>query len=326
MQSKFPAAVQAGGPVKAEHARTLFRKTAWKRLKRDKALYAMLIPVVSFYLLFKYAPMGGEIIAFKNFRLMDGIWGSEWAGLKHFRLLFDSVDFWRVLRNTLLLNVYSLFFGFPVPIVLALLLNEVDKEWYKRIIQNLLYVPHFISWVVLGGIIVAMLSPSTGVINMVLKNIFHVEPVYFMADSSWWPVVYTLSSIWREAGWGTILYLAAMASIDPQLYEAAKIDGANKLRQIWHVTLPGIRGTIAILLILRMGQMMDVGLEQTLVLQNNSVLDVADVISTYVYRVGLQNMSYSYTTALGLFQSVIGLILVVSVNRLIRSFGEKGLW
>jgi putative aldouronate transport system permease protein len=161
---------------------------------------------------------------------------------------------------------------------------------------------------------------------MVLEKVFNIEPIYFMANSGWWPIVYTLSSIWREAGWGTILYLAAMASIDPQLYEAAKIDGASKLRQIWHVTLPGIRGTIAILLILRMGQMMDVGLEQTLVLQNNSVLDVADVISTYVYRVGLQNMSYSYTTALGLFQSVIGLILVLSVNRLIRTFGEKGLW
>ncbi|NOV00647.1 ABC transporter permease subunit [Paenibacillus sp. LMG 31457] len=304
----------------------LKKRTRWKSLKRDRALYMMLLPIIGFYLLFKYAPMAGEIIAFKDYRLMEGIFGSQWVGLKHFKMLFESMDFWRVLRNTLMLNIYSLVFGFPVPIMLALLLNEVRKDWYKRLVQNLLYVPHFISWVVLGGIIIAMLSPSTGVVNIVLKNVFGIEPVYFMANSGWWPVVYTLSSIWREAGWGTILYLAAMAAIDSQLYEAAKIDGAGKLRQMWHVTLPGIRSTIAILLILRMGHMMDVGLEQTLVLQNNSVLDVADVISTYVYRVGLQNMSYSYTTALGLFQSAIGLILVISVNRMIRSFGERGLW
>ncbi|MDF2937512.1 MAG: protein lplB [Paenibacillaceae bacterium] len=298
----------------------------WKGIKRDKSLYMMLVPVLLFYLLFKYSPMFGEIIAFKNYRFADGILGSDWVGLKNFRMLFESTDFWRVLRNTMLLNVYSLVFGFPVPIVLALLLNEVRVEGYKRVIQNLLYIPHFISWVVLGGILIALLSPSTGVVNLLLTNVFGIEPIYFMAKSSWWPVAYTASSIWREAGWGTILYLAAMASIDPQLYEAAKIDGANKLRQVWHITLPGIRGTIAILLILRMGSMMDVGLEQTLALQNDSVLDVADVISTYVYRVGLQNMNYSYTTALGLFQSLISLILVVSVNRIIRLFGERGLW
>lgn len=311
---------QAGAEVRPDGKRGRMR-----RIMRDKSLYAMLVPVIGFYLLFKYLPMGGEIIAFKNYRFVDGILGSDWAGLKHFRMLFESTDFWRVLRNTLLLNVYSLVFGFPVPIVLALLLNEVRVEGYKRLVQNLLYIPHFISWVVLGGILIALLSPSTGVVNLLLVRL-GVEPIYFMADSFWWPVAYTASSIWREAGWGTILYLAAMAAIDPQLYEAARIDGAHKLRQIWHITLPGIRSTIAILLILRMGSMMDVGLEQTLALQNDSVLDVADVISTYVYRIGLQNMNYSYTTALGLFQSVISLVLVVSVNKLIRLSGERGLW
>lgn len=297
-----------------------------RRLKRDRHLYLMLLPIIGFYLLFKYSPMFGEIIAFKNYRFADGIMGSKWVGLKHFHSLFASLDFWRILRNTLLLNVYSLVFGFPVPIFLALLLNEVRKEWYKRIVQNLLYLPHFISWAVLGGIFVAMLSPSTGVVNYVLTHLFGLEPIYFMAHSAWWPFAYTLSGIWREAGWGTILYLAAMSAIDPQLYEAAKIDGASKLRQIWHITLPGIRSTIAILLVLRMGNMLDVGLEHTLVLQNPSVLDVADVISTYVYRVGLLNMNYSYTTALGLFQSLVGLILVVGVNKLIRLSGERGLW
>ncbi|PYI53608.1 ABC transporter permease [Paenibacillus flagellatus] len=307
-------------------AKRSFWKGVRRDLIRDKWLYLMLVPVVGFYAIFKYWPMAGEVIAFKDYRLIDGIWGSKWVGLKHFRLLFASTDFWIVLRNTLLLNVYNLLLGFPVPIALALLLNEVRKEWYKRTVQNLLYIPHFISWVVLGGIVIAMLSPSTGIVGYVLERVFGIEPIYFMASPFWWPIMYTLSAIWRDAGWGTILYLAAMATIDTQLYEAARIDGAGKLRQIWHVTLPGIRSTIAILLILRMGHMMDVGLEQTLILQNDAVLGVADVISTYVYRVGIQNANFSYTSALGLFQSVIGLILVVSVNRLIKSFGEKGLW
>lgn len=318
-QRELPAAVSGMKPVSQ-------RQRIFRRIKQDRTLYMMLLPVVSFYLLFKYVPMGGEIIAFKSYRFVDGILGSDWVGLKHFRMLFESSDFWRVLRNTLLLNAYSLVFGFPVPILLALLLNEVRAEGYKRLVQNLLYIPHFISWVVLGGILIALLSPSTGVLNLLLNHVFGMEPIYFMADSFWWPVAYTASSIWREAGWGTILYLAAMSSIDSQLYEAARIDGASKLRQTWHITLPGIRSTIAILLILRMGSVMDVGLEQTLALQNDAVLDVADVISTYVYRIGLQNMNYSYTTALGLFQSLIGLILVLSVNKIIKLFGERGLW
>ncbi|WP_282943092.1 ABC transporter permease subunit [Paenibacillus sp. RC67] len=300
-------------------------KAAWKYLKRDKYLYLLLLPILVYYLLFKYAPMFGEIIAFKNYRFADGIWGSKWVGLKHFERLFTSPDFFNVLKNTLLLNVYSIVFAFPVPIILAILLNEVRLEWFKRTIQNLLYIPHFISWVVLGGIVIALLSPSTGIVNTVIK-LFGIEPVYFMASNFWWPIVFILSGIWQSAGWGTILYLAAMAGIDPQLYEAAKIDGASKMRRIWHVTLPGIRSTIAILLILRVGQMMDVGFEHIFILQNKAVYEVSSVISTYVYNVGLIGSQYSYTTALGLFQSVIGLILVVSVNKIIKALGENGLW
>ncbi|WP_081823965.1 ABC transporter permease [Paenibacillus sp. UNC451MF] len=300
-------------------------KAMWKYIKRDKYLYLLLLPILAYYLLFKYAPMFGEIIAFKNYRFADGIWGSKWVGLKHFERLFTSPDFFNVLKNTLLLNVYSIVFAFPVPIVLAILLNEVRIEWYKRTIQNLLYIPHFISWVVLGGIVIALLSPSTGIVNTVIK-LLGIEPVYFMASNFWWPIVFILSGIWQSAGWGTILYLAAMAGIDPQLYEAAKIDGASKIRRIWHVTLPGIRSTIAILLILRVGQMMDVGFEHIFILQNKAVYEVSNVISTYVYNVGLVGSQYSYTTALGLFQSVIGLILVVSVNKIIKALGENGLW
>ncbi|MFS0724016.1 ABC transporter permease [Paenibacillus sp. 1P07SE] len=298
----------------------------WKDIVRDKYLYLFLLPGLIFFVLFKYAPLYGEIIAFKDFRIMDGIWGSEWAGLKHFDRLFSDRDFWIILRNTLLLNLYSILFVFPAPIVLALLLNEVRSHWFKRSLQNMLYLPHFISWVVLGGVIISILSPSTGLVNIILSKVFGITPIYFMASPFWWPIVFTLSSIWQTAGWGTILYLAAMGNIDPQLYEAAKIDGASKLRQIFHVTLPGIRGTIAILLILQMGKVMDVGFEQVFNLQNSAVFSVADVISTYVYRMGLLGAQYSYATAVGLFQGIIGLILVLLVNKAIKSMGEGGLW
>lgn len=296
-----------------------------KRLYRDRYLYLLLLPVIALFVLFRLIPLNGEIIAFKNFRLTEGIWGSAWVGFDQFERLFQSKDFYNVLKNTFLLNVYNLIFGFPVPIILALLLNELRKEWYKRIVQNLFYLPHFISWVVLGSIIIGLLSPSTGLVNTILKS-FGMEPIFFMADKFWWPVTYVSSGIWREAGYGTILYIAAMAAIDPQQYEAAKLDGANKWRQIWHVTLPGIRSTIAIILILQMGKFLDVGFEQVFVLQNPAVYSVSEVVNTYIYRIGLQNLQYSYSTAIGLFQSAVGLILILSVNRIIRSMGEKGLW
>lgn len=296
-----------------------------KELARNRFLYLLLLPVIIYLLLFKYAPIAGEIIAFKNYRLSDGIWGSSWVGFQQFEKLFASREFYIVLKNTLLLNLYHLLFAFPAPILLAILLNEVRTEWYKRTLQNLLYIPHFISWIVLGSIIIALLSPSTGIVNYLLQA-FGIEPIYFMADKMWWPVTFIVSGIWKEAGFGTILYLAAMASIDPTLYEAAKIDGANKIRQIWHVTLPGIRSTIAILLILQVGKMMDVGFEQVYALRNPAVTSVAEVISTFVYTRGIVNLQYSYTTALGLFQSLIALILIVSVNRIIKALGERGLW
>jgi putative aldouronate transport system permease protein len=297
-----------------------------KDLTRDKYLYLFLLPGAAFFLLFKYAPLYGELIAFKNFRVLDGIWGSEWVGLQHFERLYRDSEFWNILRNTLLLNLYHILFVFPAPILLALLLNEVRGNLFKRTIQNMLYLPHFISWVVLGGIVVAILSPSTGIVNILLARVFGIEPIYFMASAAWWPIVFTASSVWQTAGWGTILYLAAMGAIDPQLYEAATIDGASKLRQIFHVTLPGIRSTIAILLILQMGRVMDVGFEHVYNLQNSAVYSVADVISTYVYRIGLLSAQYSYATAVGLFQGAVGLLLVLLVNRIIKKMGEGGLW
>ncbi|WP_409342380.1 ABC transporter permease [Paenibacillus sp. MBLB4367] len=297
-----------------------------KDVIRDKYLYLFLLPGLVYFLLFKYAPLYGELIAFKNFRVMDGIWGSDWVGLKHFNRLLHDKEFWVILRNTLLLNLYNIVFVFPAPILLAILLNEIRTTWFKRTLQNALYLPHFMSWVVLGGILIGILSPGTGILNMILSKGLGIEPIYFMASKFWWPIVFTISSIWQTAGWGTILYLAAMGNIDSQLYEAAKIDGASKFRQIYHVTIPGIRGTIAILLIMQMGKVMDVGFEQVFNLQNSAVFSVADVISTYVYRVGLLGAQYSYATAVGLFQGIVGLILVLLVNKIIKSMGEGGMW
>ena len=302
------------------------RKTSfWKQLIKDRFFYMLLLPVLVYLIILKYGPMFGEIIAFKNYRIGDGIWGSQWVGFENFTKLFSSPDFYNVLKNTLLLNVYSIVIAFPAPILLALMLNEVRVEWYKRTLQNFLYLPLFISWIALGSIVIGILSPSTGFINKILR-LFGIEPIYFLVDKFWWPISFVASGIWKEAGFGTILYLAAMSSIDPTLYEASKIDGASRLRRMWHVTLPGIRSTIAILLILQVGKMMDVGFEQVYVLRNPAVASVSEVISTYVYTRGIVNLQYSYTAAMGLFQSIIALILVVSVNKTIKSMGERGLW
>ena len=294
-------------------------------LYRDRWLYLFLLVPMAYYIIFRYGPMYGVIIAFKNYRLADGIFGSAWAGFAHFQRLFGSPDFYSILRNTLLLNVYALVFGFPVPILLAILLNEVRSTAFKRINQSVLYLPYFISWVVLAGIFVQMLSPSTGVVNLILKAV-GIQPIYFMASTFWWPITFVVSGIWQGAGWGSIIFLAAVSAIDPELYEAARIDGANKLQQIWHITLPGIKATIAILLILRMGSMMDIGFEHIYNLQNSAVTSVADVISTYVYRVGVRGAQFSYTTAIGLFQSVISFILVVSANKIVTLLGETSLF
>lgn len=301
------------------------RSLLLRDLRRDRWLYIFLILPIAYYIIFKYLPMYGAVIAFKDFKIGQGIMGSRWVGLQQFNRLLRTPDFFKILKNTLLLNVYALVFGFPVPIILAILLNEVRSAAFKRINQSILYLPHFISWVVLAGIFIQMLSPSTGIVNMIMR-FFGVEPIYFMASSFWWPIMFVISGIWQGAGWGSIIYLAAVSSIDPELYEAARIDGANKVQQMWHITLPGIKATIAIMLILRMGSMMDVGFEHIYNLQNPAVYDVADVISTYVYRVGIQNAQYSYTTAIGLFQSAISLVLVITTNKITRMLGENSLW
>ena len=230
-------------------------------------------------------------------------------------------------RNTLLLNIYNLVFGFPAPIILALMLNEMRSQRYKRLSQSIVYIPHFFSWVVLAGMVDSVLSPSTGIVNMFIKAVTGSEEgIYFLASTRWWRTVFVVVNIWKEIGWGTIIYLAAISGVDPQLYEAAIIDGAGKFQQIFHITLPSIRPTIVILLVLRMGSMMDVGMEPVLLLSNDVVRDVADVFSTYIYRQGIQSTQYSLTTAMGIFQSVISTVLLLSANFISNRLTGKGIW
>ena len=314
--------IELNKPVK--NAFLLELKVIRADLAKHKGIYYMLAPVVLYYLLFHYQPMYGAQIAFKNFSVGQGISGSPWVGFEHFINFFNSYYFWRLLRNTLLINVYDVLFGFPAPILLALLLNEIKNNAFKRTIQTITYLPHFISLVVVAGLIVDFCS-RTGLVNDILE-ILGFEPVVFMLQPSWFRTIFVGSGIWQNLGWGSIIYLAAMAGIDPQLYEAATIDGAGRWKQVLNVTIPGITPTVIILLILRFGQMMNVSSEKILLLYNPNTYETADVISTFVYRQGLIGMDYSYSSAVGLFNSVINFILLVSVNRISRKLSETSLW
>lgn len=264
--------------------------------------------------------MFGITIAFKDFRLLDGVMGSPWAGLKWFRTLFASPDFWVALRNTIILSVYKLVFNFPAPILLALLLNEVYHSGFKRIVQTIVYFPHFLSWVILGGILFSLFSTNSGLLSMLG---FSTSP---LMDPTKFRGLLVLSELWKEVGWGTIIYMAAISGINMELYDAAKIDGANRFQLVRHITLPSIAGTIVILLILKTGHILNVGFDQIYNLYNPLVYEVADVLDTYVYRVGITMGRYPFATAAGLFQSVVGLILIVLTNRLAKKFGEQGIW
>lgn len=301
------------------------RARLWRDIKRAKYLYIMIAPIVVYLIVFKYLPMGGIVIAFKDFKLGRGILGSEWVGLKNFHELFRSPDFKLILRNSIMLNVYLVVFTFPIPVILALLLNELRAPRFKRVIQSILYLPHFLSWVVLSGILIAMLSPSSGVVNRIIMFLGG-EPIYFMADKTWWVITFVASSVWKEAGWGTIIFLAAISGIDMEQYEAARIDGANRFQQVWHITLPAILPTVSIMLILRMGSMMDVGFEHVYTLQNSYVRSVSDVFSVYVFRIGIERLRFSYTSAIGLFQSVVNLIILLGTNFLAKKVSETSLF
>ena len=301
------------------------RKTFWKNLRRDRQLVFMLIPVVIFFAVFSYYPLYGILIAFKDYSISKGILGSPWAGLRYFRQFFLSPYFGRLLRNTVLISVYSLLWGFPVPIIFALLLNEFKDGKFKRLIQTVSYLPHFISLVVICGILIDIFSPQGGVVNALLYSLTG-KRINFFGEPEWFRTMYVGSGVWQEFGWNSIIYLAAITGINPDLYEAARIDGAGRLRQIWHVTLPGIKPTILTLLILNLGNIMSVGYEKIILLYSPTTYETADVISTYVYRTGLLSQQYSYAGAVGLFNSVINIVILVLCNFVGKKLFGVGIW
>lgn len=294
-------------------------------IRKDWDLYIALIPGIAFLLLFKYTPMYGIVIAFKDFNIFDGMAASPWVGWKNFDKLFSSSSFMQVFRNTLLISVYKIAFLFPLPIVIAVLLNELRSVVFKRSVQTVIYLPHFLSWVIVSGLFMDLLSTNGGIVNKTIVALGG-EPIRFFMDSSIFRTVLVSTAGWKEVGWNTIIYLAALAGIDPGLYEAAKIDGASKWRQIVHITLPGLVPIILLMFILRLGYVLEAGTEQILVMYNPSVYNVADVIGTYVYRIGLGEQDYSFSTAVGVFESVVAFILILSGNGLARKFFGRGIW
>ena len=304
--------------------KTSYGSMLLKDFKKNHLIYLMGLPVLAYYLIFHYGPMYGVIIAFKNFSPGRGILGSSWVGFQWFQDFFNSYYFGRLLRNTLLINILNLIFSFPAPIILALLLNELRSQKFKKTVQTISYMPHFISLVVICGMIHDF-TARDGVINDIIAW-FGGEPDTMLLRPELFRPIYIISGIWQGIGWGSIIYLAALSGIDPELYQASLIDGANRWDQVWHITLPGIMPTIVILLILRIGSMMSVGHEKIILLYNASTYETADVISSFVYRKGLLEANYSYSAAVGLFNSVINFILIITANWISRNVNETSLW
>ena len=296
----------------------------WQNVKRHKGLYLMILPIVAYYLVFCYYPMYGAQIAFRDYTPKLGVLHSPWAGLKHFAEFFKSVYFERLIRNTLSINLKNLLFGFPAPILLALLLNEVRSQGYKKFVQTVSYMPHFISTVVIAGMVLQF-TATDGFLTQ-LMTLFGYPKQNLMMNPSFFQPIYVISDIWQGIGWGSIIYIAAIAGINSELYEAARMDGAGRWKQMIHVTLPGILPTIITMFILRVGNMMNLGFEKIILLYKSSIYETADVISTYVYRKGLVDQSYSFSTAVGLFNSVINLTLLFIANKLCKRLTEHSLW
>ncbi|NEE04760.1 sugar ABC transporter permease [Phytoactinopolyspora halotolerans] len=305
--------------------RTRDTRRMWATVWRRRALYLMILPGAVYFLIFKYLPMGGLAIAFQDYRPFLGFSGSEWVGFDHFIRLFTEDTFFLLLRNTLTISFLLLVFAFPVPIILALLINEVRLRFVKRSVQTIIYLPHFMSWVIIVSLFYVMLTTDGGSINNVIVAAGG-EPISFLTDPAWLRPMYVMQEIWRNAGWGTIIYLAAITTVDTQLYESAAIDGAGRLRQAWHITLPAIRPTIIVLLILNIGDFLELGFEHMFLVMNSLNREVGEIFDTYVYNTGIVNGQFSYAAAVGMFKGIVGLILVVLANRLARRFGEEGVY
>ncbi|TXK84944.1 sugar ABC transporter permease [Paenibacillus sp. N3.4] len=304
--------------------------TLWLRgwsvaLKRDKYLYLLMTPGLLFFLIFKYGPMWGLSLAFQNYSPFLGFWKSEWVGFKYFSDFLTNPDFFKLLRNTLAISFLNILFFFPAPIILALMLNEVRRVRFKKFVQTAIYLPHFVSWVVIAGISFILLSKSSGVVNGLIVEAGGTKIDFLTNANTFW-LLLTSQSIWKDAGYGTIIFLAALTGINPEQYEAAQIDGASRWKQLLYITLPGIKSTIVVLLILRLGSVMDVGFEQVYLMSSAPVESIGDVFDTYAYRVGVQQGRFSFAVAAGMFKSIVGFILVVAANRIAKKMGEEGVY
>jgi putative aldouronate transport system permease protein len=311
---------QAQSYAQAKPRRHAQLRKAW----RYRQLYLLILPSIIYFIIFAYIPLYGLQLAFKDFQVFRGMWASPWVGFEHFETLFTSEKFPQLLRNTVLISLYRIIFGFPVPILFALLLNEVRQIWFKRSVQTITYFPHFLSWVIMAGIVINIFGP-TGIINSLLQD-GGFGTVNFLTDPDLFRTNVVLTGIMKDFGWGAIIYLAAMTGIDPQLYESAKIDGAGKLRQIWDVTLPGLRPVMAVILVLSLGTLLEAGFDQIFMLYNPAVFETGDIIDTYVYRVGLLDAQFETATAVGLFKGVVGMVMIVSANFVLRRVGERSIW
>ncbi len=297
-------------------------------MKRYWQLYVLLFLPMLYLLIFKYVPMIYIQIAFKKYSIVESVWNMPWAGnngFEYFIKAFNNKDFINALRNTLMLNLLDLVIGFPAPIIFALILNELVFKKFKRVIQTVAYMPHFLSWVIIYGLALQIFAPSSGLVNMVLNN-FGIEAIPFLNDSKHWVATYIFLGVWQNFGWGSIVYLAAIAGINSELYEAASVDGCGRFKKMWHITLPGIKPTIVVLLVMNLGNILGSGFDRPFAMQNNLVMDVAEVISTFVYKNGIQGLQFSLTTAVGFFQSVICVIFLLLANWISRRLGERGIW
>jgi len=292
-------------------------------IKNNYQLYLMLVLPLIYLILFKYKPMLGTVVAFKQFNIFKGVWGSEWIGLAHFKEAFSSANFWLALKNTLVLNLGDVIFGFPIPIIFALFLYEINNKFIKKSTQLILYLPNFLSWVIVAGVVTQLCS-NKGLLNGMITSLGGTS-VDFLTNPIIWRIVYWVTGIWHGAGYGLIIYLAALTSTDPSLSEAAYIDGAGRIKRIWFVTIPQIKATITVMLIMQLGKVISIGFDRPYMMGNTLVKDVSEVISTYVYSVGLQSGRFDFATAVGLFQSVVGVVLILVVNALAKKFGEEGI-
>lgn len=307
--------------VRGKNIKLMHQKKYLKDLNRSKYLYMLFLPGFVIFVIFKLIPMTGILIAFQDYTFKDGIFGSDWVGLANFKMVFRNKDFYTVLRNTIVISTLKIIIGFPFPIILALIYNEIKEGPFKTITQSITYLPHFFSWVVLGGLIMNLLSPSSGVVNEIISALGG-KPIYFLSSKKWFVPILIISDIWAQIGWGSIIYLAAICSISPDFYEAAMLDGATKRQKMINITIPCIMPTIITMFILNLGGILNAGFDQIFNLYNPAVYDVADIIDTYVYREGIGNYRYSYSTAISLFKTIVGTVMIVVSNYIVKKLSD----